>query len=86
MTPATLRTIRKSLALTQGELATALGYERRAVTAWEYGERPVPALVAAVLLAGQDSPETLQRVLDWVERDGNDRPILEGHNGGPALD
>jgi transcriptional regulator with XRE-family HTH domain len=46
MTPADLTAARKSLGLSQGQLAERLGYKRLAVARWETGVHPVPQVVA----------------------------------------
>ncbi|MGH6740229.1 MAG: helix-turn-helix domain-containing protein [Bradyrhizobium sp.] len=51
MTPADLKTIRKSLALTTRQLADALGVSRSIVTKWEAGARPISQVVEMALKA-----------------------------------
>ena len=56
MTPAELRHARRSLDLTQAQLAAALGRSLSIIGKWEGGKSPVPAFV----------PLALQG-LGWVE-------------------
>ena len=44
-----LRAARKSLGLTQAELAAALGVHRMTITKWEGGTHPIPHTVVLVL-------------------------------------
>lgn len=46
MTPEQLRAARESLALTQTDVATALGVDLRTYQRWESGEAPVPRWVS----------------------------------------
>ena len=51
MTPADLKTARERLALTQLQLAEALGVHRIAVVRWESGARKVPSMLRLALKA-----------------------------------
>ena len=46
MKPRTLKRARKTLGLTQLQLAQEIGYARNAVERWERGVYPIPMLVA----------------------------------------
>jgi putative transcriptional regulator len=59
MSPGTYRAIRKSLGLTQAELAAVLGVSPRTLQAHEAGETPIPEPVARLLQACERHPEVL---------------------------
>ena len=56
MTAAAFRSARKSLGLTQAELAARIGRSRREVGRWETGDQPVPVVVALLLAAWERFP------------------------------
>ena len=56
MTAASFRSARKSLGLTQAELAARIGWSRREVGRWETGDQPVPVVVALLLAAWERFP------------------------------
>jgi DNA-binding transcriptional regulator YiaG len=65
MTPLELKAARKTLGLTQGELARALGMSGdRIVRRWESGERPVPGPVARMVRVFIEDRKVLRRYLD----------------------
>lgn len=49
MTQTEIKTIRKSLGLTQKELADKLGCSIRSIQNWEQGERPISGIAAAAI-------------------------------------
>lgn len=53
MTPADFRQARKSLGLTQGQLAALMGVAHRTVQKWEGGERGIDPPAARLLQAYQ---------------------------------
>ncbi len=50
-TPTTIRRARKSMGMTQRELADAIGYRRESVWRFENGAEEIPAVVALAILA-----------------------------------
>jgi DNA-binding transcriptional regulator YiaG len=49
MTPTALKSLRRTLALTQAQLAAALGVQLTTVARWEQGARKIPALAVTAL-------------------------------------
>lgn len=54
MTPKQLKRERTSLAMSQAELAAALGVDTITVSRWERGVQPIPAMVRLALRALTD--------------------------------
>jgi len=61
VTPAELRRARRSLDLTQAQLAVALGRSLSIINKWEGGTSPIPAWVP-LALQGLGWVETVERV------------------------
>lgn len=65
MTPADFRQARKSLGLTQGQLAKLMGVDIRTVQKWEGGERGIDPPAVRLLRAYLDG----YRPEDWPRKD-----------------
>ena len=66
MTPAELREARKTLGLTQAQLAQALGLKdwrsAQSISAWERGYYPIPGYVEVILDLALSLPEARARL------------------------
>lgn len=62
MTPAQLRLLREQKGMTRDQLAAHLKQSTSAITKWEHGDRPIPAMVADRMLSEVEIKLPLQEM------------------------